>query len=77
MSAHIPTPIEIDRILNGVALEHPVALEDCAAIREALGGGPEVFHRIREVVVQVYRDGKLYYQRRLPIAGAPPMKIGS
>jgi hypothetical protein len=68
------TPPEINDVLNCLELTHPIELEDIAAIREALGGDVEVFHRVREVVVQLHRDGKCYYERVLPIAGAPMMR---
>lgn len=65
---------EINQVLNCVELAHPVELEDIAAIRSALGDDVEVFHRVREVIVQVHRDGKQVYQRILPVKDAPPFK---
>lgn len=65
---------EINEVLNCVELAHPVELADIAAISEALGGDVEVFHRVREVVVQVHRDGLQVYQRILPVKDAPGLK---
>jgi hypothetical protein len=69
------SPIEINEVLNGIDLEHPVTLEDVAAVRAALGGNVEVFTRARELVVQLHREGQKVYERVLPIAGAPPVRI--
>ena len=71
MPVTLPTPAEIDQVLAGAAFTHPVTLADMAELRAALGGGPEVFHRIREVVVQLHKDGRMYYERILPVTGAP------
>jgi hypothetical protein len=68
------SPIEINEVLNAVQLEHPVTLEDVAAVREALGD-VEVFTRVRELVVQLHRDGEKVYERVLPIVGAPALRI--
>lgn len=68
------TPAEIDRVLAGAEFTHPLTVQDMAELRAALGGEPSVFHRIREVVVRLHRDGCLYYQRILPVTGAPPLK---
>ncbi len=68
------SPVEINEVLNGVELTHPIEIVDVAAIRDALGGNVEVFHRIREVVVRLRVDGKQVYERFLPVKGAPPLK---
>lgn len=65
---------DINEILNGIELAYPVELEDIAEIRAALGDDVEVFHRVREVVVQVHRDGQQVYERVLPVKGAPALK---
>ena len=66
---------EINEILNGIELTYPVSLDDVAQVRAALGGDVEIFTRVRELVVQVHRDGKQMYERILPIAGAPPARL--
>lgn len=65
---------QINEVLNGVELTHPVELADIAAIREALGGDVEVFHRIREVVVLRCVAGRPVYQRTLTVKGSPSLK---
>lgn len=65
---------EINDVLNCVELTHPVELADVIAIRDALGCDAEVFHRLREVIVQVRRGGEQVYERRLAVKGAPELK---
>ncbi len=66
---------QINEVLNCVELTHPVELADVAAIREALGGDVEVFHRVRELVVIRCVEGRSVYQRTLAVKDAPPLRI--
>lgn len=67
----------LSELLNTLEPVHPVTLEDVAAVHAAIGPQPgfavEVFHRIRELVVYVWRDAELVYSRTLTVCGAPPM----
>lgn len=65
-------------VLAGVTLTHPVSIDDVSAVRDALGGTPEVYHTIRDLVVRTYdASGRHAYHHTIPIEGAPPMKVGS
>lgn len=65
---------QINEVLNCIELTHPVDLADVTAIRDALAGEAEVFHRVREVVVQVRRDGEQVYERKLEVKDAPLLR---
>ena len=69
------TTFEMTTVLAGVTLTHPVSIDDVSAVRDALGGTPEVYRTIREMVVRTYNTaGRHAYRYTVPIEGAPPMK---
>ena len=70
------TVVEVNELLGEVSLTHPVELTDIEALREVLSDTPglSVFHRVREVVVRIYRAEQILYERTLIVQGAPAIR---